>query len=58
MDVDILELPSPAANMGTSVVEDEEEEDELEQALAAELEEALEKETGPKADESSESEEE
>jgi RNA polymerase II transcription elongation factor len=58
MDVDILELPSPAANIRTSVVEDEEEEDELEQALAAELEEALEKHTGPKADESSESEEE
>ncbi len=58
MDVDILELPSPAANMGSSVAEDEEEDDELEQALAAELEEALEKETGPKADESSESEEE
>jgi len=57
MDVDVLELPSPAANMATSVAEDEEE-DELEQALAAELEEALEKETGPKADESSESEEE
>ena len=57
MDVDILELPSPAANMETSTAEDEEE-DELEQALAAELEEALEKETGPKADESSESEEE
>jgi len=58
MDVDILELPSPAANMGNSVAEDEEEEDELEQALAAELEEALEKDTGPRADESSESEEE
>jgi hypothetical protein len=58
MDVDILELPSPAANMGTSIAEEEEEEDELEQALAAELEEALEKETGPEADESSESEEE
>jgi hypothetical protein len=62
MDVDILELPSPAANIETSVAgddeEEEEEDDELEQALAAELEEALEKETGPKADESSESEEE
>lgn len=58
MDIDILELPSPAGNMGSSVAEDEDEEDELEQVLAAELVEALEKEIGPKADESSESEEE
>jgi hypothetical protein len=58
MDVDILELPSPAANMEISAIEEDDDDDELEQALAAELEEALEKETGPKADESSESEEE